>query len=93
MLTDFEKLVFAVVKKIPFGETRSYKQVAEAVGRPGAWRAVGNALNKNKNYEVVPCYRVVRSNGEAGGFKWGAGKKRKLLEKERKRGNSRESRS
>lgn len=70
------------MKKIARGETRSYKQIAEAIGKPKAYRAVGNALKKNNNPRAVPCHRVVRSDGRIGGYKRGAKKKRELLEKE-----------
>jgi len=77
----FQKRVFEEVKKIPRGEVRSYAEVAGRVGRPRAWRAVGNVLNKNKNPEI-PCHRVIKSNGEIGGYNRGIKQKRALLEKE-----------
>ena len=69
--------------KGPFGETRTYKWVAEKVGVKGASRAVGNALNKNPFPIVVPCHRVVNSSGSPGEYAFGADLKKKLLELER----------
>ena len=82
-LTRFEEKVYTVVKKIPFGETRTYKWVAEKVGVKGASRAVGNALNKNPFPIIVPCHRVVNSGGFPGEYAFGADLKKKLLELER----------
>ncbi|MDO8535893.1 MAG: MGMT family protein [Candidatus Omnitrophota bacterium] len=81
-LTDFEKKVYAMVMKIPLGKTRSYKWVAAKIGSPKACRAVGNALNKNPYIGIVPCHRVVRSDGSIGGFARGVNNKRKLLKSE-----------
>jgi len=80
-MTEFQSLVFAATKKIPKGQTRTYAQIAQIIGRPKSARAVGNALNKNRN-QTVPCHRVIKSNGELGGFAFGAAKKRALLTKE-----------
>ena len=60
--------VFTQLKKVPKGQVTTYALLAQAVGRPGAARAVGNALNKNTQLGHVPCHRVVRSNGRLGGF-------------------------
>ena len=80
----FSKKVLEVVRKIPWGNTLTYKEVAQRAGRPLAYRAVGNILNR---YDVVryhvPCHRVVRSDGGLGGYRWGVRKKRELLEKEK----------
>ncbi|MDP2921458.1 MAG: MGMT family protein [Candidatus Omnitrophota bacterium] len=78
-LTHFEKKVYTVVKKIPFGEKRSYAWVAARAGRPGAARAVGNALNKNPFPIIVPCHRVVNSDGFPGDYAFGADLKKRLL--------------
>jgi len=84
-ITSFQEKVFRAVKKIPKGEVRSYKEVAVFINRPEAARAVGNALNKNRDPQV-PCHRVVRANGDIGGYGGGYGggikKKKELLEKE-----------
>lgn len=81
MRRDFRQKVFEVVKKIPKGEVLTYKIVAKRAGRPRAWRAVGNILNKNKDPQV-PCHRVIRSDGTPGGYNKGAEKKKTLLKKE-----------
>jgi O-6-methylguanine DNA methyltransferase len=81
MIMNFKKKVFAVVKKIPRGGTLSYKAVAELAGRPMAYRAVGNILNKNYD-PAIPCHRVVRSDGKTGGYNRGAEAKIKLLKAE-----------
>lgn len=75
--TDFEKKVWAVLPEIPFGETRSYKWVAAKAGNPAAVRAVGRALSKNPVPIVIPCHRVIESDGSIGGdFSGGGGEKR-----------------
>jgi O-6-methylguanine DNA methyltransferase len=79
--SEFQKRVLEIVKKIPKGETKTYKEVAELSGHPFAWRAVGNVLNKNKDPKI-PCHRVIRSDGSFGGYNKGEKKKRELLLKE-----------
>lgn len=74
--------MYEEVRKIPRGETRTYKQIAEAIGRPKAFRAVGNALHKNPDLKTIPCHRVVRSDGKMGGYLFGSEKKKALLAKE-----------
>ena len=81
-MSDFSDKVYAIVSKIPKGETRSYEWVAAKMGRPKACRAVGNALNKNPYIGIVPCHRVIKSDGSIGGFAKGIKKKRRLLESE-----------
>jgi O-6-methylguanine DNA methyltransferase len=81
-LTDFQKDVYMVVACIPRGNVLTYAQVACLIGRPGAVRAVGNALNRNPFAPRVPCHRVVRSDGTVGGFASGTRAKRALLRKE-----------
>ncbi len=81
-LTEFQKSVYRVLLRIPSGSVRSYKWVAGAIGRPKAFRAVGNALNKNPYPVIVPCHRVIRLNGSLGGFASGLKAKKSLLEKE-----------
>lgn len=80
-MTNFQKRVYQVVKKIPKGKVVTYKEVAKAIGKPRACRAVGNALNKNTDLNV-PCHRVIRSDGSLGGYRKGARKKIELLKKE-----------
>ncbi len=78
-LSGFEKRAYEAVSRIPPGEVRSYKWVAKEAGSPNAFRAVGNALNKNKRTDIVPCHRVIRSDGSLGGYAKGMAAKRKLL--------------
>ena len=70
--------------RIPAGETRTYKQIARAVGAPDAVRAVGSACGANPVALLVPCHRAVRTDGGLGGYAWGLPRKKKLLETERK---------
>lgn len=81
-MTTFQKRVYEIVRKIPKGKTLSYKTVARISGKPRAWRAVGNILNKNPNLKVVPCHRVIKSGGKIGGYRRGIKKKIALLKKE-----------
>lgn len=81
-LTSFEGMVYEAVSNIPSGEVRSYGWVARKIGRPHASRAVGNALNKNPFVGIVPCHRVIRSDGSIGGFANGVERKRLLLRRE-----------
>lgn len=80
--TDFEKKVWAVLREIPFGETRTYKWVAEKIGNPSAVRAVGRALSKNPLPVIIPCHRVIESDGSLGGYSSGVNVKKRLLEME-----------
>lgn len=80
--TTFERAVYAVVRRIPKGQTRSYRWVARQLGNPQLARAVGNALHRNPYAPKVPCHRVVRSDGTLGGYARGAGRKRALLARE-----------
>ena len=82
--TLFEREVFAVTQTIPYGDVRSYKWVAERAGKPRAMRAVGQALKKNRVPVIIPCHRVVRSDGTLGGFNAGVSWKKRLLELEAK---------
>jgi len=82
-LTLFQKKVYTVVKNIPRGETRSYAWVGRKAGRPGTARAVGTALKKNPYTIIVPCHRVIRSNGSLGEYALGADLKKRLLEIEK----------
>ena len=81
-MKTFPDKVLEVVAKIKKGETMTYKQVARLAGSPRAYRAVGNILNKNYNPKI-PCHRVIRSDGTAGGYNRGTGKKEDLLRKEK----------
>lgn len=79
---SFTELVWAAACKIPKGKVSTYSQIAAAIGKPGASRAVGNALSKSPGMPRVPCHRVVRSDGSVGGFASGPKKKMQLLESE-----------
>jgi len=74
--------VYEVVRKIPKGRVMAYKQVAKLTGSPLAFRAVGNALNKNPDLKTIPCHRVIKSDGTVGGYRHGTKKKLSLLKKE-----------
>ena len=80
--TEFERAVLVSTFKIPKGKVSTYKRIAEKIGRPRAYRAAGNALHKNPLAPIVPCHRVVRSDGKFGGEKKGAESRRNVLEKE-----------
>ena len=82
--TDFDAEVYRACRSIPYGQTRSYKQLAEQVGRPGAARAVGGAMRRNPCPIITPCHRVLRSDGALGGFSspGGVADKLKLLNME-----------
>ncbi len=78
-LTNFEEVILKVVEKIPTGRVTTYSSIANAVNRPKAVRAVGNALHKNFWTPKTPCHRVVKSNGSIGGYAGGVKEKIKLL--------------
>jgi methylated-DNA-[protein]-cysteine S-methyltransferase len=81
--TPFQQEVWAALRTIPYGETWSYKRLAEEVGRPAAVRAVGAANGRNPVWLVVPCHRVIGSDGRLGGYAGGVDVKRYLLDHER----------
>ena len=81
--TSFQQNVWKALMDIPYGETRSYKQIAEAIGNPKAVRAVGMANNKNPLLVVVPCHRVIGANGKLVGYAAGIDKKEFLLRLEK----------
>ncbi len=80
--TDLQILVWRALRAVPAGKTASYSEIARAVGRPAAARAVANACAANVIAILTPCHRAVRSDGNLGGFRWGIGRKRALLELE-----------
>ena len=82
--TDFQKSVWAALLTIPFGETRSYGEIARQIGRPGASRAVGAANGRNPLSIVAPCHRVIGTNGALTGFAGGLAAKEALLGMERR---------
>lgn len=81
--TDFQKSVWAALLTIPFGETRSYGEIARQIGRPGASRAVGAANGRNPLSIIAPCHRVIGTNGALTGFAGGLAAKEALLGMER----------
>jgi len=81
--TAFQALVWRALQKIPPGRTTSYSEIAAALGRPSAVRAVARAIASNNLALLVPCHRVVRSDGELAGYRWGVERKRALIERER----------
>jgi methylated-DNA-[protein]-cysteine S-methyltransferase len=84
--TDFQRKVWDVLRRIPYGETASYKDIAEAVGKPKAFRAVGMANNRNPIPIIIPCHRVIGSDGTLVGYGGGLDMKRRLLDLEKRYG-------
>jgi methylated-DNA-[protein]-cysteine S-methyltransferase len=82
-LPRFTQAVLRITAKIPYGEVRSYRWIAQQIGKPRASRAVGNALARNPIPIIIPCHRVVRTDGSLGGYALGLGWKRRLLELEK----------
>ena len=82
--TPFQRSVWNALRNIPYGQTRSYQDLAQAVGRPNACRAVGSANAKNPLPILIPCHRVVRSDGSTGGYAGGTKLKQILLELEKR---------
>lgn len=82
--TAFQQRVWATLRRIPYGETRSYLALAEELNRPKAARAVGSACARNPVALLIPCHRAIRSDGGLGGFAWGIDTKRALLQLEAK---------
>jgi methylated-DNA-[protein]-cysteine S-methyltransferase len=89
--TPFQRRVWLAARLIPYGETRSYHQLAASIGQPGAARAVGQALARNPLAIIVPCHRVLQANGGLGGFGGGAEMKRYLLSLEAAAGGKHQS--
>lgn len=82
-MNAFTKKVYSAVLKIPFGEVRSYKWVAQKTGRPRAYRAVGQVLKNNPYPLVIPCHRVIAADNGLGGYSRGIKAKKKLLDLEK----------
>lgn len=78
-MSTFKERVYHVVSQIPKGSVMTYKEVAKTIGSPQASRAVGNILNKNRDFKNIPCHRVVRSDGYIGGYVSGIHTKKELL--------------
>lgn len=83
--TIFQRKVWDELRRIPAGETRTYKDIAKAIGAPAAVRAVGSACGANPVALVVPCHRALRTDGGLGGYAWGLKRKKRLLELERRK--------
>lgn len=81
--TAFQMRVWNYLQAIPYGEVQSYREVAEGIGQPAAARAVARACAANNVALVIPCHRVIRGTGELGGYRWGLGRKRALIDRER----------
>ena len=82
--TAFQWRVWETLRSIPYGNTRSYSEVARIMGKPKAARAVARACATNPVAVIIPCHRVVPKNGKLGGYRWGVERKRTLLNAERK---------
>lgn len=82
--SPFQKKVWETLRKIPFGETRSYADIAKSINKPTAYRAVAQANGANQLAIIVPCHRVINANGKLGGYGAGIRRKRWLLEQEKK---------
>jgi len=81
--TAFQRQVWEELRAIPYGSTRSYSEIARAIGHPAAARAVGHACATNPVAVVIPCHRAVREDGGLGGYRWGLERKRALLDREK----------
>ena len=81
--TAFQMRVWRYLQSIPYGEVQSYSEVARGIGQPTAVRAVAHACASNTIALAIPCHRVIRGNGELGGYRWGLARKRTLIDRER----------
>lgn len=88
--TAFQKQVWNALQSIPYGETKSYEDIAEIIGNPKAVRAVGQANGKNPIMIIIPCHRVIRKNGDISGFAYGTNIKKYLLALEENRAHTSE---
>jgi AraC family transcriptional regulator of adaptative response/methylated-DNA-[protein]-cysteine methyltransferase len=86
--SQFQRRVWDAIRAIPCGETRCYSELARGLGRPGAARAVAQACAANPVALAIPCHRVVRRDGEVGGYRYGTARKRALLDRESRAGSS-----
>jgi O-6-methylguanine DNA methyltransferase len=84
--TPFQKIVWLALTKIPYAQTRSYKEIAQMIGHPKAFRAVGNANGQNSIPLIIPCHRVIENKGGLGGFGHGVKIKKQLLDFEKAHG-------
>lgn len=81
--TDFQKLVWNMLRTIPYGKVVTYSDIAERIGKPKAVRAVANAIGKNPILFIIPCHRVIRKDGDLSGFRTGISLKQQLLQLEK----------
>jgi methylated-DNA-[protein]-cysteine S-methyltransferase len=91
--TSFQRNIWAATRQIPYGQTRSYAWVARQTGKPGAARSAGQALSKNPLPIIIPCHRVLRSDGSLGGFSGGLAMKKRLLALEKRDGGGQASKA
>jgi AraC family transcriptional regulator of adaptative response/methylated-DNA-[protein]-cysteine methyltransferase len=91
--TAFQRRVWEELRRIPVGETRTYSQVAAAIGNPAAVRAVGNACANNPVAIAIPCHRVLRNDGNLGGYAWGIKRKQALIAVEKSRSDQSDGRA
>jgi len=80
--TKFQQQVWQALQAIPYGETRTYQEIAKSIHKPNATRAIGNACGANPIAIVIPCHRVIHSDGKLGGYRWGIERKEKLIAQE-----------
>jgi AraC family transcriptional regulator of adaptative response/methylated-DNA-[protein]-cysteine methyltransferase len=85
--TDFQRSVWTALLEVPHGATTSYAAIASAIGKPKAVRAVGTAVGANPVSLLIPCHRVLRSDGTIGGYRWGVDRKQAILDAEQKSGS------
>ena len=83
--TVFQHQVWQALQAIPYGETRTYKDIAQSIYKPNATRAIGSACGANPVAIVIPCHRVIRSDGKLGGYRWGIERKQQLINEESQR--------
>lgn len=83
--TPFQHIVWQALREIPYGQTRSYAEIAQAIGKPSASRAIGKANGLNPLWIIVPCHRVINANGTLGGYNGGVSRKQWLLDHEKKK--------
>ena len=77
--TDFQLQVWEALLQVPYGKKATYLEISKAIGKPKAFRAVGNAIGKNPIALIIPCHRIVQTSGKMGGYKWGVDTKKNIL--------------
>lgn len=81
--TVFQQQVWQALQAIPYGETRTYQEIAQHINKPNATRAIGSACGANPVALIIPCHRVIRSDGKLGGYRWGIERKQQLIAQEK----------